>query len=44
METLVAEKWTYQDMLENLPADSCYELIMNFTKCQHLTLNTKGLP
>ena len=29
METLVAEKWTYQDMLENLPAGSCYELIDN---------------
>lgn len=29
MELLVAEKWTYQEMLENLPADSCYELIDN---------------
>ena len=29
METLIAEKWTYEDMLANLPADSCYELINN---------------
>lgn len=29
MEKLVSEKWTYQDMLENLPADFCYELIDN---------------
>ena len=29
MELLIAEKWTYQDMVENLPPESRYELINN---------------
>ena len=29
MELLIAEKWTYQDMVENLPPESRYEIINN---------------